>query len=201
MFYYFYNIKIIMDTILKKYELSHFCKLAHLNKCSGTKAELYGYVSEYLNKYKYSERYIKNLRGVKLFEKKFFIKYNYLIEKETGVKNFKPLVSDNNPTNISSNYTIKWQNKYPQAHSLLEKSSVSGVPLDILQQVYNRGLAAWRGGNHRVGASQHSWASARVNSFLVCGKTFYFPDHLLAIDAMKRSPKAAQFWKKQLCNI
>jgi hypothetical protein len=82
-----------------------------------------------------------------------------------------------------------------------EKSKKSGVPKSILKKVYNKGLAAWRGGAHRPGASQQSWAIARVNSFLTCGKTFYFPDHLLAKDAMKKSPKAREFWKKQSCKF
>jgi hypothetical protein len=190
----------MIETLVKKHELVHFCKLANL-KCSGTKDELYHIVDEYLNRYKYTPRYIENLKGVKLFEKKFFIKYNYLMEKETGVKNYKPLASDQNVKTKPSTYTEMWEAKYPNAHSLAEKSQVSGVPLDILQQVYDRGLAAWRGGSHRVGASQHAWAHARVNSFLVCGKTFYFPDHLLAIEAMKKSVKAKNFWKRQLCKI
>jgi hypothetical protein len=67
--------------------------------------------------------------------------------------------------------------------------------------VYNKGLAAWRGGAHRPGASQQSWAVARVNSFLTCGKTFYFPDHLLAKEAMEKSPKAKEFWSGQRCKF
>ena len=79
------------------------------------------------------------------------------------------------------------------------KSKISGVPLSILKKVYNKGLAAWRGGSHRPGASQHQWGVSRVNSFLTCGKTWYFPDHKLAKEAMNKSPKARNFWSKKKC--
>jgi hypothetical protein len=100
-----------------------------------------------------------------------------------------------------STYTIKWNKEYSGAKSLAAKSKISGVPLDILKKVYNKGLAAWRGGAHRPGATQQSWGVARVNSFLTCGKAFYFPDHLLAKEAMKRSPKAKAFWSKRRCKF
>ena len=45
------------------------------------------------------------------------------------------------------------------------KAKKSGMPYGILMKVYNRGMAAWRGG-HRPGASQQQWAMARVNSFV-----------------------------------
>ena len=35
----------------------------------------------------------------------------------------------------------------------------------ILKKVYDRGMAAWRGG-HRPGTSQQQWAFGRVNSFV-----------------------------------
>jgi len=45
------------------------------------------------------------------------------------------------------------------------KAEKSGMPYSILKQVYNRGMAAWKGG-HRPGATQVQWALARVNSFV-----------------------------------
>ena len=51
---------------------------------------------------------------------------------------------------------------------LKKKSEKSGIPLGILRKVYNRGMAAWKGG-HRPGASQQQWAFARVNSFITKG--------------------------------
>ena len=55
--------------------------------------------------------------------------------------------------------------KYEQISALKKKSDKSGMPYGILKKVYDRGMAAWKGG-HRPGASQHQWAFARVNSFI-----------------------------------
>ena len=48
---------------------------------------------------------------------------------------------------------------------LQKKADKSGMPYSILKKVFDRGMAAWKGG-HRPGASQHQWAFARVNSFI-----------------------------------
>jgi hypothetical protein len=45
------------------------------------------------------------------------------------------------------------------------KAEKSGMPYPVLKQVYDRGMAAWKGG-HRPGATQVQWALARVNSFI-----------------------------------
>ena len=39
------------------------------------------------------------------------------------------------------------------------------MPYSILKQVYNRGMAAWKGG-HRPGTTPQQCAFARVNSFI-----------------------------------
>jgi hypothetical protein len=54
--------------------------------------------------------------------------------------------------------------------ALQKKADKSGIPLGILRQVYNRGMAAWKTG-HRPGATQQQWGFARVNSFITGGKT------------------------------
>jgi hypothetical protein len=50
------------------------------------------------------------------------------------------------------------------------KAAKSGISYAILKKVYDRGMAAWKGG-HRPGATPQQWALARVNSFLTGGKT------------------------------
>ena len=45
------------------------------------------------------------------------------------------------------------------------KAKKTGMPYSILKKVYDRGMAAWKGG-HRPGATQQQWALARVNSFV-----------------------------------
>ena len=38
------------------------------------------------------------------------------------------------------------------------------MPYSILKKVYDRGMAAWRGGHRQT--TQQQWAFARVNSFV-----------------------------------
>lgn len=63
--------------------------------------------------------------------------------------------------------------------ALENKAQETGAPLWALIAVYRRGLAAWRTG-HRPGANAFAWGMARVNSFLVGGKTFHGPDRDIA---------------------
>ena len=57
------------------------------------------------------------------------------------------------------------KNVYEQIKGLKNKAEKSGMPYSILKKVYDRGMAAWRGG-HRPGTTQQQWAFARVNSFV-----------------------------------
>ena len=75
----------------------------------------------------------------------------------------------------TSSYTRKFFKLYPKAKTLKQKSQATGVPLRIIKESYNRGLAAWRTG-HRPGATQQQWGYARVHSLLTCGKTYYTAD-------------------------
>ena len=70
------------------------------------------------------------------------------------------------------------------------KSDKSGIPYGILKQVYNRGMAAWKGG-HRPGTAPQQWAFARVNSFITKGKAYYTADADLA-----KKARAAKKGKK-----
>ena len=45
-----------------------------------------------------------------------------------------------------------------------------------LQKVYNKGLAAWKSGGHRPGATAKNWGDARVASVLVGGKAAWTAD-------------------------
>src|SRR6056300_1106555 len=49
------------------------------------------------------------------------------------------------------------------------KSEKTGMPYPILKKVYDRGMAAWKGG-HRPGTTSQQWALARVNSFVTKSK-------------------------------
>ena len=54
---------------------------------------------------------------------------------------------------------------YEQITGLKNKAEKTGMPYGVLKKVYDRGMAAWRGG-HRPGTTQQQWAFARVNSFV-----------------------------------
>jgi hypothetical protein len=45
-----------------------------------------------------------------------------------------------------------------------------------IQRVYNKGLAAWKSGGHRPGATAKNWAVARVASLVVGGKAAWTAD-------------------------
>jgi predicted DNA binding CopG/RHH family protein len=65
----------------------------------------------------------------------------------------------------SVNYPEGARLTYESIQAVKNKADKTGMPYGILKKVYDRGMAAWRGG-HRPGASQQQWALARVNSFV-----------------------------------
>ena len=100
---------------------------------------------------------------------------------------------------VPSKYKKKFIQMYgplPKGGKFLTKiAKATGIKKSILQKVYNKGLAAWRGG-HRPGVQQHQWAAGRVYSFVTLGNTVKkgnkkMPDYQLAIDAglIKANPR------------
>jgi hypothetical protein len=72
-----------------------------------------------------------------------------------------------------------------KSNSLSELSKLSGIKKSILQQVYNRGVGAFktnRGAVRPNVKSAEQWAFGRIYSFLVGGKT--------------RTTADADLWKK-----
>jgi len=133
------------------------------------------------------------------------IRYKRILEgsrsKSNDPRAYRPFKTDKNKPVRPSKYTIAFEKKYPDADSLAEKAKVTGVPLDIIKKVYNKGLAAWRTG-HRPGASQQAWGYARVHSFLMKGCTFYTTDKSLVKEAKERmDPRDYARWMrlKKLC--
>ena len=59
---------------------------------------------------------------------------------------------------------------------------------NALRQSYARGLAAWKSGGHRPGATARNWADARVHSFVTGGKTTWTGD----ADLFRALPKSIQ---------
>lgn len=72
-------------------------------------------------------------------------------------------------------------------------SKITGIPIRILDAVYDRGMAAWLI-SHRPNVEQHQWAQARLYSFLMLGKTHYTTDSDLAREA-KLIPKARRYFQ------
>lgn len=112
-------------------------------------------------------------------------------KKETDPdERFKPFKSDEGHSTKSSKYSkTDLADKVRELMDGNEKddfisaaSKVSGVSKKILEEVHERGAAAWATG-HRPGASQVAWSRARVYSFLTGGKTSYTADKDLAEEA------------------
>jgi len=92
---------------------------------------------------------------------------------------YRPFATDRGTKRRPSSYTSRFHTKYPGVTGLPAIAKATGVPMSVLEKVYNRGLAAWRTG-HRPGASQHAWGMARVYSFVLHGKTWRTADADLA---------------------
>lgn len=59
---------------------------------------------------------------------------------------------------------------YENKQAILNKSDETGISYDILKQVFDRGMAAWKSG-HRPGTTPTQWGLARINSFATGGET------------------------------
>lgn len=147
---------------------------------------------------KVPKKYLAGLGKAKAAKRKAEIRKRSK-ESQTDPKSYRPFKTDvDKRTGKSietkeSQYTKAYRNKFGAAteieakasggeklsKALKNKSDDSGIPVRILRQVYNRGLAAWRTG-HRPGASQHAWGMGRVNSFIMKGTTWKTTDADLA---------------------
>jgi len=94
---------------------------------------------------------------------------------------YKPAPGDKDAKTKPSKHTKKYNQMYGEdmksfseynetldedaTAGLKKKAEKSGMPLGILRQVYNRGVAAWKTG-HRPGTTPQQWGFARVNSFV-----------------------------------
>ena len=68
--------------------------------------------------------------------------------------------------------------------ALKNKAKKSGFPLGILRKIFDRGYAAWKKG-HVPGTNPEQWGFARVNSFIVGGRTTEVSDGALYKQAKK----------------
>ena len=81
-----------------------------------------------------------------------------------------PAPGDASAKTKPSKHTLKYKPMYGEAiEGLKNKAKKSGISYSILKKVYDRGMAAYKGG-HRPGTTPQQWAFARVNSFITKGK-------------------------------
>ena len=119
-------------------------------------------------------KYHKGLKkATKVSRDKHFKKY--ADKDDSNSANYKQAPGDHLAKTKPSEYTKKYDAMFEQfieenVEGLKNKAEKSGISYGILKKVYDRGMAAWKSG-HRPGANQQQWAFARVNSFIVGGKT------------------------------
>ena len=139
-------------------------------------------------------KYFKGLSTTKKAERKKEIQ-KYGAMNWRSRKAYKGFKTDIGIQTKKSQYTQAWDKLFPGVKSLEDRANITGVPEDLLQKSYDRGLAAWRTG-HRPGATQGQWGYARVSSLLLLGKTAYTTDSDLVREAKERSEKAREWFKK-----
>ena len=86
-----------------------------------------------------------------------------------------PAPGDASAKTKPSKHTLKYKQMFGEEdlnekiEGLKNKAKKSGISYSILKKVYDRGMAAYKGG-HRPGTTPQQWAFARVNSFITKGK-------------------------------
>ena len=99
-------------------------------------------------------------------------------------KKYKQMYGDKEPKNemvgvLKLEDKLVKEDKGQIRKAIQKKSDASGIAYSILKQVFDRGVAAWRVG-HKPGTTPAQWGLARVNSFIVKGKTWQVHDSDLA---------------------
>ena len=149
-------------------------KMAQLKKDGVKQIEI---VSEDLDAQP-QDRDVKKIKGTQ--PKKYYKKMSkddkekrakHFTTRDTSKNDNRPAPGDKGAKTKPSINTKKFKHMYGEElldekiKGIENKAKKSGMPYGILKKVYDRGMAAWRGG-HRPGATQQQWAFARVNSFV-----------------------------------
>ena len=118
------------------------------------------------------KKYYKKLdKDTKKKRADFFKKKSGSYKKSDDNDDYKAAPGDKKAKTKTSIHTKKFKQMYGEElldekiKGLENKAKKTGMPYGILKKVYDRGMAAWKGG-HRPGATQQQWAFARVNSFV-----------------------------------
>ena len=149
-------------------------KMAQLKKDGVKQIEI---VSEDLDAQP-QDRDVKKIKGTQ--PKKYYKKMSkddkekrakHFTTRDTSKNDNRPAPGDKGAKTKPSIHTKKFKQMYGEElldekiKGIENKAKKSGMPYGVLKKVYDRGMAAWRGG-HRPGATQQQWAFARVNSFV-----------------------------------
>ena len=97
-------------------------------------------------------------------------------QEETGEVDYSPLPGDEvekkSKARLAGEEKIREEIKKPGKDEYIRAASkVSGVSKKIIEEVYDKGLAAWATSGHRPGATAQAWARARVAAFLFDSKS------------------------------
>lgn len=117
-------------------------------------------------------------------------------EDPSRAKTYRAFRTDKGVKTRTSSYTARWKKRFPDAVGVAGVSRVTGIPRDLVQESYDRGMAAWRTG-HRPGATQEQWGYARIYSLGLCGKTARTADADLRRRATRRSRKASRWFRSE----
>lgn len=131
----------------------------------------------------------KRLKGKKSFEK-----LPGDTKAETKPSKYTKRIEKSGLRSVIQEEATKKEGK-PRERFIKAVSSVTDIPKGIIQEVFDKGLAAWAVG-HRPGATQEQWARARVYSFLSKGRTVETADKQLfekAKEALKKKGKRFSF--------
>ena len=151
---------------------------------------------EIISKYKIPERYLEGLEG----EDRFLRQLELIAKRRKSPKaRYENLKSDviarEKGIPKKGSCTARWEKMHPESKSNASKSKITGIPLDILEQVDHKGKGAYYSSGSRPGQTSQSWGKARVNCFVLNKKTVtQGPDRLLYEEAIQRSPKAKQWF-------
>lgn len=181
-----------------EHELNRFLELFEINYEKLTLRQKKHRALDIINKYTIPERYLEGLN-----HEERFLRQIELIAKKRLPKTmlYKPLVTDE-IANLKlpkkkSSCTDWWNSNYPNATTNESKSKITGIPIEVLDKVENKGRGAFYSSGSRPGQNSYSWGKARVNCFLM-GKSTVIdgPDKNLYEQAILN--KDARNWYQHL---
>mgnify|MGYP001247476304 CR=1 FL=1 len=77
-----------------------------------------------------------------------------------------------------SNWTKKFHELYPKAHTLKEIAEQTGIPIGALKAVKKKGMGAYYSSGSRPNQTAESWGKARMYSYILGGPTRKIDNHI-----------------------